>query len=379
MEVVIGAGLAQFVPDVGAAMVPYAPHRHKVLTIVADKASSNLSLFHWLQWKTQLRMVHMRDPLHREWNDVTDALKKAGLWSVVLLTTVVFNLAYGPWKGSAWWRKLQEGGAELAATAGVGDQLLEEFYEPICQDLGVEAFGDAEHKAEILEFATAGQLQARRGERVTLRRWFSWMVAAQDHDQVWHARLLVITSIGLRLGLWTEARQHPFFRGRDIEHTGERCAPDVCSKVLFQMCFPEVCVPDLCLLMCIPYMVPALCLLIWALQKVIPDAWYPRLVADEHPRCSTPFCIPKVCPDLFRSVPNMCICICVSPSDSTQQCFGCLSPMYSRPGFNSCLDVCRIWAAGLYRNLQNVIWYGMPHVLLYHSQLCFLERAIKEN
>jgi len=136
VEVVVGAGLAQFVLDVGAAMVPYAPHRRKVLTIVADEASSNLSLFHRLQWKTQLRMVHMRDPLHRELNDVMDALKKAGLWSVVLLTTVVFNLAYGPWKGSAWRRKLQEGGAELAATAGVGDQLLEEFYEPICQDLG---------------------------------------------------------------------------------------------------------------------------------------------------------------------------------------------------------------------------------------------------
>ena len=59
----------------------------------------------------------------------------------MLLTTVVFNLAYGPWKGSAWWRKLQEGGAELAATAGVGDQLLEGLYGAICQNLGAEAFG----------------------------------------------------------------------------------------------------------------------------------------------------------------------------------------------------------------------------------------------
>ena len=75
----------------------------------------------------------------------------------------------------------------------------------------------------------------------------------------------------------------------------------------------------------------------------------------------------------------MCIRMCVSPSDSTQQCFGCLSPMYPRPGFTSCLDVCRIWAAGVYRNLQNVIWYDMPHVVVYHSQLCFLEGAIKEN
>lgn len=205
VEAIVGVGLAQFVPDLGAALPPYAPHRQKLLTAITDEASSNLALCHWLMWKTQLRMVHMRDPLHREWNDVTDALEKAGLWSVVLLTTVVFNLAYGPWKGSAWWRKLQEGGAELAAAAGVGDQLVEELYEAICQDLGVEAFGDAERKAEILEFAAAGQLQARKGERVTLRRRFSWMSAARDHDQVWHARLLVITAIGVNLGLGTEA------------------------------------------------------------------------------------------------------------------------------------------------------------------------------
>ena len=82
---------------------------------------------------------------------------------------------------------------------------MEELYEAICQDLGVEAFGDAEHKAEILEFATAVQLQAGKGEIVTLRRWFWWMSAAWDHDQVWHARLLVITAIGVNLGLWTEA------------------------------------------------------------------------------------------------------------------------------------------------------------------------------
>ena len=102
VEAIVGVGLAQFVPDLGAALPPYAPHRQKLLTAITDEASSNLALCHWLMWKTQLRMVHMRGPLHREWNDVTDALEKAGLWSVVLLTTVVFNLAYGPWKGSAW-------------------------------------------------------------------------------------------------------------------------------------------------------------------------------------------------------------------------------------------------------------------------------------
>lgn len=66
------------------------------------------------------------------------------------------------------------------------------------------------------------------------------------------------------------------------------------------------------------------------------------------------------------------------PSDSTQQCFGCLSPMY--PDLDSTV-VLMFAEFGLqaYTVIFNVIWYDMPHVIVYHSQLCFLERAIKEN
>ena len=212
LEYTLGRGVAQFVPQ-GPAL-DTQPERlgSPVLILCSDEASSNLSLVHWLQWKKGVRLVHLRDPLHREWNDVTDAIRKAGLWSTVLLSSVVFNLAFGPWQGSAWWRKLQEGGAEYAAKAEVGDLLLDEFYEAICRDIGAEAYGDAAHKEEILQHATAGRLQQRKGERVTLSRWFSWMRAAQDHDALWHSRLLVITAIGLSLGLWKDAHAHPFFR-----------------------------------------------------------------------------------------------------------------------------------------------------------------------
>ena len=92
---------------------------------------------------------------------MTDAVRKAGLWSVVLLSIVIFNLSYGLWEGPAWWRKHQEGGEEFAAKAQAGDLLLEGLYEPICDDLGAEAFGDDARKEEILAFAANGPLQEK--------------------------------------------------------------------------------------------------------------------------------------------------------------------------------------------------------------------------
>ena len=116
--------------------------------MVTDEASSDLSMVHWLLWKAQVRLVHFRDPLRRQWNDATNAIKRAALWSTVLLSTIVYNLAYGPWQGTAWWRKLQEGAAEFLAGAQPGDRLLDEFYLDICEDVGEEPYGNEEHKTE---------------------------------------------------------------------------------------------------------------------------------------------------------------------------------------------------------------------------------------
>eukprot|EP00974_Lingulodinium_polyedra_P023188 2238155-Lingulodinium_polyedra.AAC.1 len=69
-------------------------------------------------------MVALRDPFHREWNDTKLALQRAGCWWAVLLTTVVYNMAYGPWESKSWFHKLQEGAQEYWAKATPGDLLF---------------------------------------------------------------------------------------------------------------------------------------------------------------------------------------------------------------------------------------------------------------
>jgi hypothetical protein len=186
-----GFGLGAFRPAPSEEPVPYASHRARVLTLCTDEASSNIALVCWMQWQAKLRVCHFRDPFHREWRDCQDAIKRAGLWHCVLLSTVLYNLSHGPWDGSAWFQKLREGAAEYWAKAEAGDPLVEVLYEPLCADLQEEAAGTPEHKLQVLSQAVSSSLVRKKGEKVALRRWFSWVGASQAHDRLWHSRLLL--------------------------------------------------------------------------------------------------------------------------------------------------------------------------------------------
>ena len=95
LRCVCGFGLAGFLKT-SEGGAPYSPHRDRVLTIASDEASSNIALVCWLQWHAQVRLVHTRDPFHRACNACQDAVKRAGLWWVVVLSTVLL-LQLGPW------------------------------------------------------------------------------------------------------------------------------------------------------------------------------------------------------------------------------------------------------------------------------------------
>ena len=72
-----------------------------LLVLYMDEASCNMAMSQWMLYHSNLRVIRIRDIFHREWNDVQLALKQAGLWWVVVLTSVAFNFVYGPWQGSA--------------------------------------------------------------------------------------------------------------------------------------------------------------------------------------------------------------------------------------------------------------------------------------
>ena len=190
-----------------------APASRQVLVLCQDEGPLGFALHWYLMYFLKLRMVGLRDVFHREWNDIKLGLQQAGVWWCVLLTSIVYNMAYGPWEGQAWFAKLQEGAREYWSHASVADPLFLSVYENICRDRGEEPDDSAVHKLPLISELVDASLYQRKGPRVALRRWFSWVGAAMYHNSEWHLRLLTILSIGLKLGLYKSKEDMPWFRG----------------------------------------------------------------------------------------------------------------------------------------------------------------------
>ena len=100
---------------------------------------------------------------------------------------LVFNLAHGP--------------------------LFDLLYEDICRDQGSAAVGTPDHRAAVLSSLQTPSILGRKHDKVALRRWFSWVAAASSNLQSWHAKLLVITYVGIRQGVYKHVAQCPLWQG----------------------------------------------------------------------------------------------------------------------------------------------------------------------
>ena len=75
------------------------PH---ALNLNLDEGSSGFSMSWFTLFGLKLRFAFIRDPFHREWNDVRGALSDNGVWWCVLLSSMLFNLPFGSWEGGSW-------------------------------------------------------------------------------------------------------------------------------------------------------------------------------------------------------------------------------------------------------------------------------------
>jgi hypothetical protein len=92
-----GRGLEQFMPTDEAEMsqaTGYGRRPRRVLTCCLDQGLAGYSMMSFLLYKAQLRVVHINDIYHREWNDVKYGLQRTHLWQSVVLTTLAFNLLW---------------------------------------------------------------------------------------------------------------------------------------------------------------------------------------------------------------------------------------------------------------------------------------------
>ena len=77
-----GVGLSAFKPDARGS--GDALHRRPLLVWHFDQASTNMSVAQFLSYCLKLRVLPIFDIIHREWNDVSLAVQRTGLWSGVL-------------------------------------------------------------------------------------------------------------------------------------------------------------------------------------------------------------------------------------------------------------------------------------------------------
>eukprot|EP00974_Lingulodinium_polyedra_P018251 1765395-Lingulodinium_polyedra.AAC.1 len=114
----------------------------------------------------KLRVLLVRDIFHREWNDVRAAAKSSDLWWAVLLSTMVFNLSYGPWEGAAWHEKLKGSALELQAKVSPNDRFFQAFFPNLCRDRNIPVDGTTGQREGLLQEVMEVDALAAKGPRV---------------------------------------------------------------------------------------------------------------------------------------------------------------------------------------------------------------------
>eukprot|EP00974_Lingulodinium_polyedra_P111027 10738955-Lingulodinium_polyedra.AAC.1 len=178
-----------------------------------DEGSPGYAGVWHLRYHLRARLFILRDVYHREWNDVKMALGQAGLWWVVLLTSLTFNLCFGPWEGCAWFEKLVSAAVQYFALERVSNPLFQALYPAICRDKGLPEVGGVDHQQAILDEVASSEAWEKKGPHVANKRWFSWCQAHTFHDSVWHSRLLVLLSLGIQLGIYKHHSEVPLWGG----------------------------------------------------------------------------------------------------------------------------------------------------------------------
>ena len=94
--------------------------------------------------------------------------------------------------------------------------LLEALYPKMCQDANEGEVGTATHKAATLLDIKKVPLMNKKGERVALRRWYSWVKSASFHVQSWHTGLFVHMAVAMHQGLYKKADDTPLFVNKGL-------------------------------------------------------------------------------------------------------------------------------------------------------------------
>ena len=179
-----------------------------VLVPCEDQDSANYAARWFRLYVLQSREFPIDDIFHRLWNDLLASIKDAMLYSIILVTTMAMNLAWGPWQGEKWHVELIEGATRFfkAAKTGSTDWLLEKFLPKVLADLGLPLTDQARGEAldDLLKWLEKSGFLQKKGNKVAMARWFSWFKSMEWWSPQWNCRLIILVYLGVRLGFITE-------------------------------------------------------------------------------------------------------------------------------------------------------------------------------
>lgn len=117
-----------------------------ILTVTTDQHSIQTCAVSFMRYHLRMGCEQVADPFHASWNATLEGVSRAGFTGVLTCGITIANLAYGPFHKSAFFRDINGGALDIAASMTVDDKLLNFLWQRIAKDRGlsrVEGLGPA--------------------------------------------------------------------------------------------------------------------------------------------------------------------------------------------------------------------------------------------
>ena len=142
-----------------------------------------------------MRVLHLVDISHRQWNDMKAMLMQSNMWLTVLECTFCWNLPHGPWSSASWWHSSRLAAREFLQVAGEKDPILQYCEAAVRDDRGLmHEFDEPCPLRELIQLSDFDN----RGGKVSLTRWCSWFDVAEMRLPRWHSELAVHLYVALQ-------------------------------------------------------------------------------------------------------------------------------------------------------------------------------------
>lgn len=148
-----------------------------ILSIAMDQGSSGFSATFFCQSVLGLMLAPLWDPSHRCVRDIELAFNHTGLSECVLLLKVALNTNFGPWDGSAFWRKQQEEVVNYTNGQCHVCPLFQRHWADIAAAGGLTLADtmDAHVQAEYFRSMPSSAAFTSKGPRLQPSRWHSFL------------------------------------------------------------------------------------------------------------------------------------------------------------------------------------------------------------